>query len=257
MDIAILERRFRSMAVAQSRSRCYGLVQIVRRTFFQLHRLYHPVPSPCMLSILPCPRQSGRGVLVGRIYRYRERLFRLGPCSVHPILDRCFELLWEGYPWKYLEADGNSTWWKGLILLSLTIVLGIVILFVLLKIMTYFWDEPFMGGQYTGWTGFSIDSCRRNMRLFYLGVFYSETLLSTIFQIWIAYGCGAVFSTLIAIGGGMLFYGFYYSPLATFFLAKVPGVAQPGDTPLVWTILFLSIVMIQADFFDGWPLKRK
>jgi hypothetical protein len=36
----------------------------------------------------------------------------------------------------------------------------------------------------------------------------------------------------------------------------VPGVAQPGDTPLVWTILFLSIIMIQADFMKGWPLKK-
>jgi hypothetical protein len=61
---------------------------------------------------------------------------------------------------------------------------------------------------------------------------------------------------VLAIGGGMLFYWFYYSPLATFFLAKVPGIAQPGDTPLVWTILFLSVVMIQVDFFEGWPLRK-
>jgi hypothetical protein len=59
------------------------------------------------------------------------------------------------------------------------------------------------------------------------------------------------------MAGGMLFYWFYYSPLATFFLGKVPGVAQPGDTSLVWTILFLNVVMIQTDFFEGWALKKR
>jgi len=56
---------------------------------------------------------------------------------------------------------------------------------------------------------------------------------------------------------GLLIYWFYFSPLATFFLAKVEGFAQPGDTPLVWVLLFLSIILIQSEFFDGWPLKRK
>ena len=66
----------------------------------------------------------------------------------------------------------------------------------------------------------------------------------------------AVLRTLIAMAGGMLFYGFYYSPAANFFLSKVPGFAQPGETSLVWTILFLSVVMIQVDFFEGWPLRK-
>ena len=67
----------------------------------------------------------------------------------------------------------------------------------------------------------------------------------------------ATVRTAIAMAGGLLFYWFYYSPLATFFLAKVPGFAQPGDTPLVWILLFLSIIMIQRDFFGGWPLVKE
>ena len=66
----------------------------------------------------------------------------------------------------------------------------------------------------------------------------------------------AILRTLIAIAGGMLFYWFYYSPLATFFLSKVPGFAQPGDTSLVWTILFLSVIMVQVDYFQNWPLRQ-
>ena len=67
----------------------------------------------------------------------------------------------------------------------------------------------------------------------------------------------AIIRTAITIAGGLLFYAFYYSPLATFFLAKVPGFAQPDDTGLVWTLLFLSIIMIQSDFFAGWPLRKR
>jgi len=66
-----------------------------------------------------------------------------------------------------------------------------------------------------------------------------------------------IIRSLIAFAGGMLIYWFYYSPLATFFLAKVVGFAQPGDTPLVWLLLFLSIILIQGEFFYGWPLRKK
>jgi hypothetical protein len=63
--------------------------------------------------------------------------------------------------------------------------------------------------------------------------------------------------TAIAVAIGLLWYWFYYSPLATFFLAKVQGFAQPGDTPLVFILLFLCVILIQRNFFDRWPLKRR
>jgi hypothetical protein len=37
----------------------------------------------------------------------------------------------------------------------------------------------------------------------------------------------------------------------------VPGIAQPEDTPLVWTLLFLAVVLAQRDLFGGWPLRRR
>lgn len=165
------------------------------------------------------------------------------------------DLLWEGRPWVLLENDGQSTWWKGLVTFVVTVVLGMVILFVLLKIMTYFWDEPFMGGQYTDGPDFRFIHAGEICGFFILAAFILRHYFNNfpnLDNVWLR----SLLRTLIAICGGMLFYWFYYSPLATFFLAKVPGIAQPGDTPLVWTILFLSIVMIQVDFFNGWPLKQ-
>lgn len=164
------------------------------------------------------------------------------------------DLLWEGHPFKQLEIDGEGTWAKGLTTFLLTFTLGVIALFVLLQIMTYFWDEPFMGGQYTDGPDFRYIHAGEICGFFVLGAFILKHYFNN-FPNTGRLGLRATIRTILAMAIGMLGYGFYYSPLATFFLAKVPGIAQPGDTSLVWTILFLSVVMIQADFFDGWPLK--
>ncbi|MGB8527381.1 MAG: hypothetical protein WCD75_11185, partial [Rhodoplanes sp.] len=52
-------------------------------------------------------------------------------------------------------------------------------------------------------------------------------------------------------------YLFYYSSLSTLLLGKVPGFGQPEETPLVWTLLFLGVVLIQMEFFRGWPLRQE
>jgi amino acid transporter, AAT family len=165
------------------------------------------------------------------------------------------ELLWEGYPWKYLEKEGESTWAKGVVVFIVTFTLGVIVLFILMKIMNYFWDEPFMGGQYTDGPDFRFIHAGEICGFFILAAFILKHYFNNfpnMKTLWV----GALVRTILAIAGGMLCYWFYYSPLATFFLAKVPGIAQPGDTSLVWTILFLSVIMVQAEFFEGWPLKK-
>ena len=129
-------------------------------------------------------------------------------------------------------------------------------LWILLKIFIVVWNEPFMGGQYTDGPDFRLIHAGEVAGFFILATFILNTHFNNFPNlpgIW----SRAVARTLIAMAGGMLFYWFYYSPLATFFLAKVPGVAQPGDTPLVFTLLFLCVVLIQRDFFFGWPLQRR
>jgi hypothetical protein len=134
--------------------------------------------------------------------------------------------------------------------------LGVIVLFVLMQIMNYFWDEPFMGGQYTDGPDFRFIHAGEICGFFILAAFILKHYFNNfpnLNTLWVS----AAIRTILAMAGGMLFYWFYYSPLATFFLAKVPGIAQPGDTSLVWTILFLSVIMVQTDFFEGWPLKKR
>ena len=155
-----------------------------------------------------------------------------------------------------MNRDGEGTFVKGIVTFAATLIMGLIMMWILLKIFNVVWDEPFMGGQYTDGPDFRFIHAGEMAGFFILAAFILENYFGNfpnMTSIW----ARAIIRTAIAIAGGLLFYAFYYSPLATFFLAKVPGFAQPGDTPLVWILLFLSIIMIQTDFFAGWPLKKR
>ncbi|MBT8365648.1 MAG: hypothetical protein KJP23_13190 [Deltaproteobacteria bacterium] len=165
------------------------------------------------------------------------------------------EFLWEGYPWKLMDKNSEGTFIRGVVTFCATLLLGAISLYILLQIMNIFWDEAFMGGQYTDGPDFRCIHAAEISGFFILSAFILKHYFNNfpnVANLWLR----AFLRTLIAIAGGMLFYLFYYSPAATFFLSKVPGFAQPGDTSLVWTILFLSVIMVQVDLFEGWPLRK-
>jgi amino acid transporter, AAT family len=166
------------------------------------------------------------------------------------------DLLWERYPWRGLARDGRNGFWPGVAAIVGSTILGFISCFILLKVMTAFWMEPFEGGQYTDApyfrylhageiSGFVI------LASFILSVYFNN--FPNLANCWLR----SLIRTLIAFAGGGLIYWLYYSPVATYALGKVPGIAQPDDTPLVWTLLFLSVIMVHADFFEKWPLDRK
>jgi hypothetical protein len=166
------------------------------------------------------------------------------------------DMLWEGYPWKLIGNGQEGSFWRGLVVFAATLALGAILMYVLLKIFNIFWYEPFLGGQYTDGPDFRLIHAGEITGFFILAAFILNTYFNNfpnLSGIWLR----AIIRTLITLAGGMLFYWFYYSSLATFFLAKVPGIAQPDDKPLVFTFLFLCVVLIQRDFFHGWPLQRR
>jgi amino acid transporter, AAT family len=175
-------------------------------------------------------------------------------CSVTWII--VSDLLWEGYPWKWFGRGGGGSFWKGMVTMAGTLLLGGIMFLILLKIMNIFWMEPFEGGQYTDApyfrylhtgeiSGFVI------LAAFMLAVYFNN------FPNRGSLALRAFVRTLIAIAGGLVIYWFYYSPATTLILGKVPGIAQPDDTPLVWTMLYLSVIMIQTEFFQNWPMPYK
>jgi hypothetical protein len=164
------------------------------------------------------------------------------------------EHLWEGYPWKALEKNGEGTFAKGIVTLVVTSILGIISCYIMLKIMNYYWMEPFEGGQYTDAPYFRYIHTGEISGFFVLATFILAVYFHNfpnLKSLWLS----AIVRTVIVLIAGYLIWLFYYSAAGTYILGKVPGIAQPDDTPLVWTILFLSVIMIHTDFFDRWPMS--
>jgi len=225
----------------------FFIVNIVYLVLFHPHVCYLFYPAQSKAGVAPWwEEMAGTG----------SAFFSLGLvlCSLAWIIFS--DLLWEGEPGKRLEKNGEATFWKGLVVFIGSIILGIILMYIVLKIFNIVWDEAFVGGQYTDGPDWRYIHAGEIAGFFILAAFILKNYFNNfpnLENIW----ARCVLRSLIVLAGGMLIYWFYYSPLATFFLAKVQGFAQPGDTPLVWALLFLSIIISQAEFFKGWPLKRK
>lgn len=165
-------------------------------------------------------------------------------------------LLWEGYPWKLLEKDGEGTFLKGIVTFIATLALGIITLLIVYQIMNWFWDTPFEGGQYTDAPYFRFLHVAEVSGFIILAAFILKTSFNN-FPNMSGLWPRAIIRTVIAMVGGIIIHLFYYSAATVSLLGKVPGFGQPEDTPLVWTILYLSVIMIQDGFFNGWPLRKR
>lgn len=165
------------------------------------------------------------------------------------------DILWEGYPWKLLDADGSGSFARGLFALIGTIVLGVATFVIMLRVMEFAWYEPFEGGQYTDAPYFRYLHAGEISSFVILSAFIVKACFANIISggaLWLS----ALVRTLAAAAGAVLCYLFYYSDVASMLLGKVPGIGQPEDTPLVWTLLFLSLVLIQLEFFRNWPRTK-
>jgi amino acid transporter, AAT family len=215
--------------------------------------LFHP--HVCYL-FYPAQDKAGVAPWWENMVQTGSAFFGLGLALCSLFWIAASHLLWEGYPWKLMDREGEGHFWKGVAVFAGTLVLGAITLWILLQIFITVWNEPFMGGQYTDGPDFRLIHAGEISAFFLLSAFILKTYFNNfpnLSGIWPR----AIVRTVLAVIMGLLFYAFYYSPLATFFLAKVPGVAQPGDSPLVFTMLFLCIILIQSDFFYGWPLQRR
>lgn len=164
------------------------------------------------------------------------------------------DVLWDGYPWRLVDKNNEGTFGRGVFTLVGTAALGVITFVIMMRAMEVVWDEPFEGGQYTDAPYFRYLHAGEMSGFAILGAFIVKTYfdrIKDIANIWLKAAARTGAAALCAV----LLYLFYYSNLSTLLLGKVPGVGQPEDTPLVWTLLFLGVVLIQAEFFRGWPLR--
>jgi hypothetical protein len=158
------------------------------------------------------------------------------------------EVVWDGWPWRLLGEGGPL---RGVVAFAGSLLAGGVLFAAGLKVMTAVWGEPFQGGQYTDAPYF------RHLHAAEVSGFVVLTAFAVdAFFEGARSAAGRLARTAAVLAGAAALYLFYYSPAATRLLGKVPGIAQPEDTSLVWTLLFLAVVLVQRDLFGGWPLRR-
>jgi hypothetical protein len=158
------------------------------------------------------------------------------------------EVLWGGWPWRIAGEDGPL---RGLTAFLGSGAAGAVLFVVAERAMNLAWGEPFQGGQYTDAPYF------RHLHVAELAGFF---VLAT-FALDTSFGMprttrARATRTIVAVAAAAALRIFYYSDAGTRLLGKVPGVGQPEDSPLVWSLLFLAVVLVQRDLFERWPLGR-
>jgi hypothetical protein len=163
------------------------------------------------------------------------------------------DLFWEGRPFR--SADGTGSLLGGLAGFLVTLALGLITVWVMYLIFNAIWMEPFIGGQYTDGPDWRFIHMAEVAGFFILFAFIWKNYFNN-FPNQLPLILRAIIRSVIGVAGGMLIYWFYYSSATSFFLGKVAGWAQPDDKPLVWTLLFLAVVLIQSEFFQMWPLRR-
>jgi hypothetical protein len=176
--------------------------------------------------------------------------FNLGWVLTTVAVLACADLLWGDVLWRPFAREGGAA--RGVTAFGGSLLLGLALFAVGLRVMTAFWGEPFQGGQYTDApyfrhlhvaevAGFAM------LAAYALDTFFGKATTAGRRLLW----------TALTLAGAAVLHVAYYSPLATRVLGKVPGMAQPEDTPLVFTLLVLALVLIQREFFAGWPLRRR
>jgi hypothetical protein len=160
------------------------------------------------------------------------------------------EVIWGGWPWRLLGADGGPL--RGAVAFAGSLLAGGALFAVALKAMSAAWGEPFQGGQYTDAPYFRHLHAAEISGFVVLAAFALDASFGAARR-----GAGRALRTVVALAAAAALYVFYYSSAATRLLGKVPGIAQPEDTPLVWTLLFLAVVLVERDLFGGWPLRRE
>lgn len=213
--------------------------------------LFHP--HVCAL-FYPAQTMAGVAPWWAEFAQTASAYFNLGLVLCATLWIVVSDILWEQWPWRLLDRGGEPGFLRGLFAFFGTIILGALTMWIVLQVMNVAWMEPFEGGQYTDAPYFRYLHAGEIAGFGMLGAFVTKTYLDRPLILLPLAGTIAA-RTLVAAGVGFLAYLFYYSSAGTALLGRVPGIGQPEDTPLVWALLFIAVILCQIEFFRGWPLR--
>jgi hypothetical protein len=163
----------------------------------------------------------------------------------------------EDRPFSLVPEGHGKAWARLALALGLAVGLGFVIFYLLEAVMTYYWDEPFLGGNYTD------DPRFRHLDVAEIATFAiaASYLWKLYFGNWprrfpILINYAARLAIVLLLTGGFWF--FYYSDsLGPGFVDRVPGIGNIDDTALCWGIMTVVLLLVHDRLFAGWPLRRR
>jgi len=165
-----------------------------------------------------------------------------------------FNTSFDGKPLSYFKKDGQTGIVSGIAALIVTVVLGFIFMIAAESVMTYFWYEPFMGGNYTD------DPRFRHLHVTEIAAFLilAQMIVNVYFNNVknFSSNIATYFVRLLAVVfTGFLIYAFYYTSLGPVFMDRVPGVGNVDDTSLCWTIMSMTIIYVHEKYLNCYPLR--
>lgn len=163
----------------------------------------------------------------------------------------------EGFPFNLFRTQDRSGSWIGaLVALAISVVGGYILMSIAEAIMSYYWFEPFTGGNYTDDPRFRHVHTAEIAAFFMLALMIVKVFFNNVFQPgnkWLA----AIVRLVVISAVGMVIYFFYYSEtLGPKFVDRVPGIGNLDDTSLCWTIMSMAIILAYDRFFNAFPIRK-
>jgi amino acid transporter, AAT family len=183
--------------------------------------------------------------------------FNLGWMLAAVFLLMLVETAWEFKPANLLQSENRlGIFFSPVATLAISAAAGYLMLRGLGGVMNHFWDEAFIGGSYLDAPYF------RHLHVAEISGFLIMGLAiwKIFFHNWpgrLPLAARGAVRTVAIILIGMLLRWFYYAEgIGTAVLDRVPGIGQPDDTPLAWTLLMLSLMLVYDRFFNAFPIRK-
>ncbi|MCW9049989.1 MAG: hypothetical protein OQK50_06645 [Deltaproteobacteria bacterium] len=163
----------------------------------------------------------------------------------------------DGFPFNLFRSEEKSGSWIGAVVaLVIAVVGGYIFMYIAEAIMSYYWYEPFTGGNYTDDPRFRHVHTAEIAAFFMLALMVVKVFFNNVVEFankWLT----AVIRLVVVSGAGMLLYFFYYSEtLGPVYVDRVPGTGNIDATSLCWTIMSMALILVYDKFFNAFPIRK-
>jgi amino acid transporter, AAT family len=163
----------------------------------------------------------------------------------------------DGFPFNLMRGERSGSLMGLLTALLISVVGGFIFMYIAQAVMTYFWFEPFTGGNYTDDPRFRYLHTAEVAAFLMLGLVIVKVFFNNVVQTssrWLNF-ISRIF--VIAIAGGALYLFYYSETLGPKFVDRVPGIGNMDETSLAWTLMSLALIFVYDKYFNAILIRKK